>query len=283
MTCAGCIRRVRVGVGVSLVRGVCLFGWVVTAAYCSCTCFWCSYTPPWCELTRTEFEHVLVSRTPCSHSYKISLSLKFVARAAMFVWFAAFGVGVVQSWTVTLVQSMVPPLPCAALVSRIVSPISGASVSASIPPSALRCLCRGSPLCVRSFCMLFTAASTPFHSFSLPTPAMLSRLSGSCGRGGSVGAGRSGSLFAHGSGMSRSRSGSSCANLRVLYAGSVLAVLCDAFASAACPVSGAGLAMFCHFCGEPMTSSCSAAVTSAPCRNSTGRHVPCRLLLLHCC
>ena len=125
------------------------------------------------------------------------------------------------------------------------------------------------------------AAARPFHSFSLPTPAMLSRLSGSCGRGGSVGAGRSGSLFAHGSGMSRSRSGSSCANLRVLYAGSVLAVLCDAFASAACPVSGAGLAMFCHFCGEPMTSSCSAAVTSAPCRNSTGRRVPCRLL--HCC
>ena len=33
----------------------------------------------------------------------------------MFGCFAAFGVGVVQSWTVTLVQSMVPPLPCAAL------------------------------------------------------------------------------------------------------------------------------------------------------------------------
>ena len=244
-------------------------------------CFWFSYTPLWCELTRTEFEHLLVSRTPCSHSYKISLSLKFAALAAMFVCFAAFGVGVVQSWTVTLVQSMVPPLPCAALVSSIVSPMSGARVSASIPPSALRGLCRESSLCLRSFRMLFTALSTSFHSFSLPTPVMSSRLVGSCGRGGSVGAGRSGSLFAHGSGMSLSRSGSSCANLRVLYAGSVLAVVCGALASAACPASGAGLAMVCHFCGEPMTSSCSASVTSAPCRNSTGRRVPCRLL--HCC
>ena len=76
--------------------------------------------------------------------------------------------------------------------------------------------------------------------------------------------------------MSLSRSGSSCANLRVLCAGSVLAVVCDAFVSAACPTSDAGLAMFCHFCGEPMTSSCSAAVASSPCRNSTGKRVPCR-------
>lgn len=222
-----------------------------------------------------------MSRTPCFHSYNISLSLKFFARSAMFACFAAFGVGVVQSWTVTLAQSMVPPLPCAALVSRTVSPMSGDSTSASIPPSALRGLCRGSPLCVRSFWMLLTVLSTSFHSFSLPTPRMSSCLLGSCGRGSSIGAGRSGSLFAHGSGMSLSRSGSSCANLRVLYAGSVLAVVCDAFASAACPASGAGLAMMCHLCGEPMTSSCSAAVTSAPCRNSTGRRVPCRRL--HCC
>ena len=116
----------------SSVRGVCLFGWGLAAACGSRACFWCSYTPLWCELTRTEFEHVLVSRTPCSHSYKISLSLKFAALAAMFVWFAAFGVGVVQSWTVTLVQSMVPPLPCAALVSSIMSPMSGASILLTI-------------------------------------------------------------------------------------------------------------------------------------------------------
>ena len=244
-------------------------------------CFWFSYTPLWCELTRTEFEHLLVSRTPCSHSYKNFFVLAICrpccdVRVFRCVWRRRRPVldrhfGPVDGAAAALRRSGVEY--CVADEWRKYLCVD--------PPSALRGLCRGSSLCVRSFCVLFTAFSTPFHSLNLPTPVMSSRLSGSCGRGGSVGAGRPGSLFAHGSGMSLSRSGSSCANLRVLYAGSVLAVVCDAFASAACPASGAGLAMLCHLCGEPMPSSCSAAVISAPCRNSTGRHVPCRQL--HCC
>ena len=160
--------------------------------------------------------HWLVSLTPCSDSYKISLSLKFRDISLIRGWFKLFGVAFVQSWISTLSQSIMPEASCAFLVSRIVSPISGCSVLASMPPSALRLRCCLLLEKAKSFRMLSTAEAMSSHSASLPTPLMSRSFAAICGPGGCSGAGLSGAVFDQGSGARRSRPGSSCACLRVL-------------------------------------------------------------------
>ena len=157
-----------------------------------------------------------MSLAPCSDSYKVSLSLKLRDISRICGWLRLFGVAFVQSWTSALSQSMMPDASCAFLVSRMVSPISGCSVLASMPPSALRLRCRLLSEKAKSFRMLPTAVAMSFRSLSFPTPLMSRSLVAICGLGGRSGAGRSGAVFDQGSGARRSRPGSSCACLRVL-------------------------------------------------------------------